>query len=88
MIEFIGWMGTTFLIVCGLPQLTKLWLTKKTEGLSLFMLYLCWSGLVCMLIYESFTTAKIPLVANYTFSVILVTILIASVHYYRHKERN
>jgi uncharacterized protein with PQ loop repeat len=87
MIEAIGWLGTTFLILCGFPQLYKTITTKCTKGLSLLMLYFWFLGLCCMFIYEFFTDGKLPLLANYSVSILLDILLISSVHYYRRKER-
>ena len=82
-VEFIGWAGAISLTLCGLPQLFKICRTKKVEGLSLFMLLLCGTGMLLMTIYVFLTSQQLPLLVNYGFNVFVVTAILYKYFQYR-----
>jgi uncharacterized protein with PQ loop repeat len=83
-VEVIGWIGALFLAVCAAPQAYKSYVEKKTEGVSITFLSLWYLGEVLTLIYICFTSVQIPLVINYVFNILCLTVII---YYWRKDDK-
>lgn len=75
--EIIGYLGALFLSFCGLPQVVKCFKTRSASGLSWGFLLLWYFGEILTAIYVYHEHGlDIPLLINYGFNVILITIMI------------
>lgn len=84
-IEWLGHFGAFLLVVCGVPQLFKTVVSKDVAGVSPTML-VCWAaGCASMGLYVLFTTAQIPLLINYAFNTVVVSLIAIFYFLYRKK---
>tara|TARA_Y100001968_G_C18889208_1_gene495329 strand:+ start:195 stop:467 length:273 start_codon:yes stop_codon:yes gene_type:complete len=79
-IDFFGFSAAFLTTIAFLPQLYKTWQTKRAEDVSLIMLFLFITGLICWIIYGSKIHSTPILVANivtfiFNFSILILKIL-------------
>ena len=86
MLELIGHIGSTFLILCGLPQLYRTIVTKDVDSLSPVSLIFWSFGCIMIGIYVFMTTAQGPLLINYGFNAVISGTTAAL--YFLYKKRN
>jgi uncharacterized protein with PQ loop repeat len=70
----IGWIGSTLLAWCGLPQVIKAIRDGHATGVSGVFLTMWLIGELCVLIYVLPSGDK-PLIVNYTLNLVLAGIL-------------
>jgi len=80
MIETIGWIGSSCLAVCALPQVLKTWRTGKSDDLSWGFLWLWFVGEIFLIIYMILSDISLdeyhfPLYFNYTANILMVVYL-------------
>ena len=81
MIETIGWLGSFFFAICGIPQAWESYKAKNSDGISHGFLWLWILGEVFTLFYiMAQETVLIPLVANYLFNLLSLMVII----YYKY----
>ena len=73
--ELIGWIGSVLLACCGAPQAWMSYKQKHSRGISWGFLSLWMGGEILTLIYIT-PTLLLPLVLNYTFNILILTIII------------
>lgn len=83
MIDIVGYVGAACLALCAAPQAIKSFKDKRTVGISIWFLLLWYVGEILTLIYIVSTTMQIPLVINYIFNIVCITIII----FYWKKEQ-
>ncbi|MHA7056578.1 SemiSWEET transporter [Aquimarina sp. M1] len=64
-IEILGFMAATLTTAAFLPQVYKTWKTKSAESLSLSMLLIFVSGVICWLFYGFFIDSLPVILANF-----------------------
>ena len=85
-IDFFGFSAALLTTIAFLPQLYKTWQTKSAEDVSLIMLILFITGLICWIIY-GLKIHSIPiLVANVVTFIFNFSILILKIRYKKTKE--
>ena len=85
-IDLFGFSAALLTTIAFLPQLYKTWKTKSAEDVSLIMLILFITGLICWIIY-GFKINSIPiLVANIITFIFNFSILILKITYSKNKE--
>ena len=75
-IDIFGWSGAFLLATCGLPQLIKTIKTRSFDGLSFLFLVWWLAGEILTVTYIFYTAFRLPLIFNYTFNIIVVTIIL------------
>ena len=84
-IDLFGFLAALLTTIAFLPQLYKTWKTKSAEDVSLVMLILLITGLVCWIIY-GFKINSIPiLVANIITFIFNFSILVLKISYRKNK---
>jgi uncharacterized protein with PQ loop repeat len=84
-IEWLGHIGAFLLVVCAIPQFLKTMISKDVSGVSPTML-VCWAGgCASMGLYVLLTTAQMPLLINYAFNTVVVTLTAIFYFVYRKK---
>ena len=84
-IDLFGFLAALVTTIAFLPQLYKTWQTKSADDVSLVMLILFITGLVCWIIY-GFKINSIPiLVANIITFIFNSSILILKISYRKNK---
>ena len=76
MMEMLGWIGALMLGICALPQAIYSYINKDSSGISLSFLLLWLGGEVFTLIYIVSTTMQLPLVANYLFNILCLSVIL------------
>lgn len=74
-LELIGWISAIAFAICGAPQAYKCYKEGHGEGLAWSFLILWYIGEVFGLIYV-IQFASAPLIINYTFNVLFVSIIL------------
>jgi uncharacterized protein with PQ loop repeat len=77
----LGWLGSTALAICGVPQALKMFKTKRADDVSWWTLWLWYIGefltfTYLLLVDLSTSTLHIPLYANYLFNILVVSVLL------------
>lgn len=73
---FIGWLSAFLFIICGIPQAMKSYQDGNANGVSSAFLIMWYVGEVLGAVYAlSLTPIPIPILTNYIFSIIVVTII-------------
>ena len=85
-IDFFGFSAALLTTIAFLPQLYKTWQTKSAEDVSLIMLILFLTGLVCWIIYGIKIHSVPILVANIITFIFNFSILILKITYSKNKE--
>jgi len=84
-IDLFGFLAALLTTIAFLPQLYKTWKTKSADDVSLVMLMLFITGLICWIIY-GFKINSIPiLVANIITFIFNFSILILKISYRKNK---
>ena len=84
-IDLFGFLAALLTTIAFLPQLYKTWKTKSADDVSLIMLVLFITGLICWIIY-GFKIQSIPiLVANVVTFIFNFSILILKLSYNNKK---
>ena len=73
--EYIGWIGSILLALCGFPQAVKSYRDKNADGISSWFLAMWFFGEVFVLMYI-FPEKQYPLIANYSANIVFVLIII------------
>ncbi|WP_199912766.1 SemiSWEET family sugar transporter [Aquimarina aquimarini] len=74
-IELIGYIAAILTTASFLPQVYKTWKTKSAEGLSLSMLFIFGSGVLCWLIY-GFMIDSWPIISANVITIISIFLLL------------
>ena len=85
-IDLFGFLAALLTTIAFLPQLYKTWQTKSAEDVSLLMLILFITGLICWIIYGSKIHSTPILLANVVTLVFNFSILILKITYRERKE--
>ena len=85
MIETIGWIGAVAFAICGAPQAYKSWKEGHAHGLAWSFLVLWYIGELFGLVYV-IALLSYPLIFNYAFNVILVTVILRYKVFPREKK--
>ena len=84
-IDLFGFSAALLTTIAFVPQLYKTWQTKSAEDVSLIMLILFITGLICWIIY-GFKIHSIPiLVANIITFIFNFSILVLKISYIKNK---
>ena len=85
-IDLFGFLAALLTTIAFLPQLYKTWETKSADDVSLVMLILFITGLICWIIY-GLKIHSIPIiVANVVTFIFNFSILILKIRYKKTKE--
>ena len=87
-INLFGFSAALLTTVAFLPQLYKTWKTKSADDVSLIMLILFITGLICWIIYGLKINSMPILVANVITFIFNFSILILKINYSNFKEKN
>lgn len=82
-IEIMGWAGALMLGICALPQAISSYRNKDSSGISLSFLMLWLGGEVLTLLYIVSTSMQLPLVVNYLFNILCLSVIL----FYWRKEK-
>ena len=85
-IDLFGFLAAFLTTIAFLPQLYKTWQTKSAEDVSLIMLIMFLSGLVCWIIYGTRIHSTPIIVANVVTFIFNFSILILKLSYNKKKE--
>tara|TARA_Y100001968_G_scaffold186430_1_gene170852 strand:+ start:129 stop:404 length:276 start_codon:yes stop_codon:yes gene_type:complete len=85
-IDLFGFLAAFLTTIAFLPQLYKTWQTKSAEDVSLIMLILFITGLICWIIYGSKINSIPIIVANVVTFIFNFSILILKITYRKRKE--
>ena len=85
-IDLFGFLAAFLTTIAFLPQLYKTWQTKSAEDVSLIMLILFITGLICWIIYGSKINSIPIIVANVVTFIFNFSILILKITYRKKKE--
>ena len=80
-IDVFGFLATLLTTIAFLPQLYKTWQTKSADDVSIVMLILFITGLICWIIYGLKINSIPILVANLITLIFNLSILILKVTY-------
>ena len=86
-IDLFGFSAALLTTIAFLPQLYKTWQTKSAEDVSLIMLILFITGLICWIIYGSEIHSTPIVVANVVTFIFNLSILILKITYTKRKEQ-
>ena len=84
-IDLFGFLAAFLTTIAFLPQLYKTWQTKSADDVSLIMLILFITGLVCWIIYGLKINSMPILVANIITFIFNFSILILKITYRKSK---
>ena len=84
-INLFGFLAAALTTIAFLPQLYKTWQTKSADDVSLFMLILFITGLICWIIYGLKINSLPILVANIITFIFNFSILILKISYSKSK---
>ena len=85
-IEFFGFLAALLTTIAFLPQLYKTWKTKSADDVSLIMLILFITGLICWIIYGLKINSLPILVANIITCIFNFSILILKITFNKSKK--
>lgn len=74
MLEAVGLVASTCLILSSVPQALHTLKTKNVTGLSVVTLFLWFFGVILMGIYVAIKSPHVPLLINYAFNSVIVGI--------------
>lgn len=75
MIEIVGWLGSVFLALCGLPQAIQCWRDGHANGISSSFLALWTSGEILAAAYV-IHLGNAPLIVNYLINIISCLVIL------------
>ncbi len=84
-IDIFGFLAALLTTIAFLPQLYKTWQTKSADDVSLFMLILFITGLICWIIYGLEINSIPILVANIITFLFNFSILVLKISYRKSK---
>jgi uncharacterized protein with PQ loop repeat len=73
--EFIGWLGSFCFAICALPQVIDTVKKKHADGFSHGLFWLWLFGEIFTIIYVWFEKYSVPLIVNYIFNLVLLSII-------------
>ena len=77
MTEIVGWLGSSALALCALPQVIQCIKTKSAEGVNLAFLLLWLFGEIFTLLYVLIQHGfDYPLLFNYGLNIIFISIIL------------
>ncbi|CAL2088878.1 SemiSWEET transporter [Tenacibaculum sp. 190524A02b] len=79
--EFLGYMAAFLTTASFVPQVYKTWKTKSTEGLSLTMYSMFFTGIVCWLIYGIYLNSLPIILANTVTGISAFALIIMKLKY-------
>jgi len=79
--EILGFLAAFFTTASFLPQVYKTWKTKATEGLSLSMYSIFFTGVLCWLIYGICLKSLPIITANTITAISAILLLIMKIKY-------
>ena len=79
--EILGFLAAFFTTASFLPQVYKTWKTKATEGLSLSMYTIFFTGVLCWLIYGVYLNSLPIIIANTITAISALFLLIMKMKY-------
>ena len=85
-IDLFGFLAAFLTTIAFLPQLYKTWLTKSADDVSLIMLILFITGLICWIIYGIKINSIPILIANIITLIFNSSILILKIIYRKNNE--
>ena len=85
-IDLFGFLAALLTTIAFLPQLFKTWQTKSADDVSLVMLILFLTGLICWIIYGLKINSIPIIVANFVTFIFNFSILILKIRYKKTKE--
>ena len=85
-IDLFGFLAAFLTTLAFLPQLYKTWQTKSADDVSLIMLILFLTGLICWIIYGLKINSIPILIANTMTFIFNFSILILKITYSKTKE--
>lgn len=85
-IEILGWVGSFFLTICGLPQLWTTFAKKDVRGLSVYMSIFWCAGCLCMLVVSIYHRFPVALITNYILNALCAGALIVGYFKYRGQK--
>jgi len=75
--EIIGWISATFLLLCGMPQAYKSIKDGHSDGISMAFLALWGAGEAFGIAYIlMMKELSLPLLTNYLFNAIMISIML------------
>jgi len=83
-IEFLGYTGGFLLATCTIPQIVRMFRTKEVESLSVLTYIMWFFGELIMLTYTLIVAPELPLIANFSFGLLIAIITI--ILYYKYKK--
>ena len=86
-IDLFGFSAALLTTIAFLPQLYKTWKTKTAEDVSLVMLILFITGLICWIIYGLKINSIPILIANIITFIFNFSILILKINYSKSTEQ-
>lgn len=75
MIDLIGWIGNLLLASCGIPLLIDA-IISKGKRISLPFMYYWLLGEIGAIIFVLYEAPELPLIVNYGFNILLISIII------------
>ncbi len=85
-IDFYGFLAALLTTIAFLPQVYKTWQTKSADDVSLIMLILFITGLICWIIYGLKINSIPILIANIITFIFNFSILILKITYSKTKR--
>ena len=85
-VDFFGFSAALLTTIAFLPQLYKTWHTKSAEDVSLIMLVLFITGLICWIVYGLKIHSTPILLANVVTFIFNFSILFLKITYKKNKE--
>tara|TARA_B100000579_G_scaffold370642_1_gene332785 strand:+ start:467 stop:742 length:276 start_codon:yes stop_codon:yes gene_type:complete len=85
-VDLFGYLAALLTTIAFLPQLYKTWETKSADDVSLIMLILFITGLICWIIYGSKIQSIPIIVANVVTLIFNFSILILKITYGEGKK--
>ena len=86
-IDLFGFSAALLTTIAFLPQLYKTWKTKSADDVSLIMLILFITGLICWIIYGLKINSTPILVANIVTFIFNFSILVLKLNYNRKNNK-
>ena len=85
-IDFFGFLAALLTTLAFLPQLYKTWKTRSADDVSLLMLIVFLTGLICWIIYGLKINSVPILIANIITFIFNLSILILKINYSKNNE--
>jgi len=77
MIEFIGWIGSFLLTFCGVPMAWQSYKDGHSNGINMTFLQMwLWGEVGVLILVLAQPILLYPLVANYSFNIVLIAVIL------------